>query len=145
MIAIQLERRLTKQQIFEYYCNEFSLGRRGSFDIRGFGEASQAFFDKDIRELKLEEAALLAGMIQGPSYLNPYRHPERAQARRNIVLQAMLREGVISDAEFRDAVQQPVKVAIGNIESSDAPYFIDLVNSELQERFHSDELTTLRW
>lgn len=142
MIAIQLERRLTKQQIFEYYCNEFSLGRRGSFDIRGFGEASQAFFDKDIRELKVEEAALLAGMIQGPSYLNPYRHPERAKARRNIVLQAMLREGVIGEAEFKDAVQQPVKVAIGNIESSDAPYFIDLVNSELQERFHSDELTT---
>ncbi len=80
LITIHLERKLTKQKIFEYYANQVDLGRRGSFAIRGFGEASQAYFGKDIRQLTLPEAATLAGLIQEPSFRNPVRWPERAQA-----------------------------------------------------------------
>ena len=74
MITMQLEQKLTKQQIFEMYCNGVDLGYRGSFTIRGFGEASQAYFGKDIRSLTLPEAATLAAIVRGASYYNPYRH-----------------------------------------------------------------------
>jgi Membrane carboxypeptidase/penicillin-binding protein len=86
MITLHLEQKLTKEQIFEYYANQVDLGRRGSFAIRGFGEAAKAYFNKDIQNLDLPEAATLAGLIQrAGSYTNPVRFPERAKARRNIV------------------------------------------------------------
>ena len=106
------------------------------------GEAARAYFDKDTRELTLAEAALLAGLIQRPSYLNPYRHPERAKNRRQSVLQAMLRNAMITDGEFEQANQDEMQLAVGKIESSAAPYFVDLVNDQLQEWFTSDELIT---
>ncbi len=76
LIAIELEQKFSKQRIFEMYANQVYLGQRGSFSINGFGEASHAYFNKDVKNLTLPEAALLAGMIQRPSYLSPYRHPE---------------------------------------------------------------------
>ena len=94
LITIHLERRLTKQKIFEYYANQVDLGRRGSFAIRGFGEAAQAYFGKDIWQLTLPEAATLAGLVQEPSRRNPVRWPERAKARRNVVLRLMLRKRI---------------------------------------------------
>src|SRR5262249_62379375 len=78
LISIELEQRFSKKQIFELYANEVPMGQRGSFTITGFGEAAQAYFSKDLKELTLPEAALLAGLVQRPSYLSPYRHPERA-------------------------------------------------------------------
>ena len=75
MITLQLEQKLSKEQIFEMYCNQIDLGRRGSFTIRGFGEAAEAYFGKDIRQLTPAEAATLAGMLRGASYYNPFRHP----------------------------------------------------------------------
>lgn len=89
MIATILEHRFTKEQILEIYVNQVDLGQRGSFDIRGFGEGAVAYFAKDIKSLTLPEAALLAGMVNGPSYFSPYRHPERALKRRNVVLLSM--------------------------------------------------------
>ena len=80
MITVHLEKKLTKQQIFEFYANQVDLGGAGSFGIRGFGEASQAYFGKDISQLTLPEAATLAGLIQRPSYRNPARWPDRAKA-----------------------------------------------------------------
>jgi len=77
MITFQLEQKLTKQQIFEMYCNQVDFGNRGSFTIRGFGEAAQTFFGKDIRSLTLPEAATLASIVRGASYYNPYRHHDR--------------------------------------------------------------------
>ena len=91
VITFQLEHRFSKQQIFEMYANQINLGQRGSFAINGFGEASQAYFGKDVRQLDLAECALLAGMIQRPNYFNPYRHPDRAIERRNLVLDAWWR------------------------------------------------------
>jgi penicillin-binding protein 1B len=135
LITFHLERKLTKQKIFEYYSNEVDLGRRGSFAIRGFGEASQAYFGKDIRNLTLAEAATLAGIIQKPSVRNPVRYPERAEARRNVVLKQMLDNGYISGPQYVSAVKEPVVVARQGIESADAPYFVDLVNERLATEF----------
>lgn len=135
LITIHLERKLTKQKIFEYYANQVDLGRRGSFAIRGFGEASQAYFGKDIRQLTLPEAATLAGLIQEPSFRNPVRWPERAKARRNVVLKQMLDNGYISQGQYAAAAEAAVVVARQGIESADAPYFVDLVNEKLTDDF----------
>ena len=135
MISIHLERKLTKEKILEYYANEVDLGRRGSFSIRGFGEAAQAYFGKDIRHLNLPEAATLAGLIQEPSFRNPVRWPERARTRRNVVLRMMLDNGYIKKSEYEWATETPVAIAKQGIESADAPYFVDLVNEQLTDDF----------
>ncbi|MBV9302102.1 MAG: PBP1A family penicillin-binding protein [Acidobacteriaceae bacterium] len=135
LITIHLERKLTKQKIFEYYANQVDLGRRGSFAIRGFGEAAQAYFGKDIRQLSLPEAATLAGLIQEPSFRNPVRWPERAKARRDTVLKLMLDNGYITESQYAEAKAVPMVIAKQGIESADAPYFVDLVNERLSEHF----------
>jgi penicillin-binding protein 1B len=135
VITLHLEQKLSKEQIFEFYANQVPLGRRGSFAIHGFGEAARAYFGKDVQQLTLPESATLAGLIQQPSWRNPYRHPDRARDRRNIVLALMHDNGYIGDAEFRDAIAQPLKLAPAEMESSEAPYFVDLVNDELQNNF----------
>ena len=142
MITLQLEQKLTKEQIFEFYCNQVDLGQRRSFAVRGFGEAAQVYFGKDLRELRLEEAALLAGLIQRPNYLNPYRHPERAAQRRNIVLQLMRDNQYITENQFIEASKAPINLAAGGVESSDAPYFVDLVYDDLQENFSDIDFQT---
>ena len=139
LITFHLERKLTKEQIFEYYANQIYLGRRGSFSIHGFGEGAQAYFDKDVRSLTLPEAALLAGIIQRPSAFNPYRSPERARKRRDLVLEMMRDNGYITGAECAEAMAAPVEVAAGGLESTDAPYFVDLVNNELQRRLQDHD------
>ena len=136
LITLHLERKLTKQQIFEYYANQVDLGRRGSFAIRGFGEASQAYFGKDIHQLTLSEAATLAGLIQQPSARNPVRWPERAKTRRNVVLGLMKDNGYITPSQYYQASAAPMVVARQGIESADAPYFVDMVNERLSEDFN---------
>jgi penicillin-binding protein 1B len=135
LITVHLEQKLTKQKIFEYYANQVPLGRRGSFGIRGFGEASQAFFGKDMRQLTLPEAATLAGLIQEPSARNPFRWPDRAKARRNIVLKLMFDNGHISESQYTEALNAPMNVTRTGIESTDAPYFVDRVNDQLADQF----------
>jgi len=149
MITMQLEQKLTKQQIFEMYCNGVDLGYRGSFTIRGFGEASQAYFGKDIRSLALPEAATLAAIVRGASYYNPYRHGDRVRDRRNAVLALMRGNGFIDDREYAVAIDAPLKLVTGPAESSDAPYFVDMLNDDLEKRFpgtdfhaHSDKIYT---
>lgn len=142
LITIHLERKLSKEKIFEYYANQVPLGRRGSFAIRGFGEAAQAFFGKGIRQLTLPEAATLAGLIQQPSFRNPVRWPERARVRRNVVLRQMLENGYISQSGYEEAAAAPMVITGRGIQSADAPYFVDLVserlNSEFQDRDFQD-------
>jgi penicillin-binding protein 1B len=135
IITLQLEQKLSKEQIFEYYCNLIDLGRRGSFTIRGFGEASEAYFGKDVGQLNTAEAATLAGMLRGASYYNPFRHPDRIIERRNMVLGLMRENGYIGEREYGLAVQTPLKLSSTGAESSDAPYFVDMVNDELQSNF----------
>ncbi|MFL6464907.1 MAG: transglycosylase domain-containing protein, partial [Bryobacteraceae bacterium] len=135
LITLHLERKLTKQKIFEYYANQVDLGHRGSFAIRGFGEAAQAYFGKDIRSLTLPEAATLAGIIQAPGMRNPVSYPKRAEERRNVVLKQMLDNGYISASQYQTATGIPLVTARQGIESADAPYFVDLVNDRLTSDF----------
>ncbi len=140
MIATQLEHRYSKDEIFALYANEVPLGQRGSFAVAGFAEAARTYFNKDLKDITLPEAALLAGMIQRPSYLSPYRHPERALARRNLVLEAMADTGAITQPEADKAKAAPLKLAAPNVEASDAPYFVDLVKDQLANQFNEREL-----
>jgi penicillin-binding protein 1B len=135
MITLQLEQRLTKQEILELYVNQIDLGRRGSFEIRGFGEAARAYFGKDLHSLSLEQTATLAGMLNNPSIYNPFRHADRALERRNLVLALMRTNLYITDREYAVAIDKPISVATPEAESSEAPYYVDMVNDELTQRF----------
>jgi penicillin-binding protein 1B len=139
VITFQLEHRFSKQKIFEMYANQVPLGQRGSFSINGFGEASQAYFGKDVRQLTLPECALLAGLIQSPSRLNPYRHPERATTRRNLVLDSMVETGSITKEQAEEAKASPLNVIPGAVDAGEAPYFVDLVREQLAQRLGGDE------
>jgi len=134
VITFQLEHLFKKEQIFQMYANEVPLGRRGSFDIDGFGEAAQVFFGKDVRQLTLDESALLAGLIQSPNYLSPFRHPERAIDRRNMVLDAMVETGAITKDQAEAAKAQPLHLSTMSVDASEAPYFVDLVRDRLAAR-----------
>jgi penicillin-binding protein 1B len=139
VITFQLEHRFTKQEIFQMYANQVPLGQRGSFSIDGFGEAAQAYYGKDVRQLDLPECALLAGIIQSPSRLNPFRHPERALERRNVVLDAMVETGDITKAQAEQAKAAPLHLEPGAFDSGEAPYFVDLVRDQLIQRLGDNE------
>ncbi len=140
LISIELEQRFDKKKIFELYANQVDMGQRGSFTITGFGEAAQAYFGKDLKEVTIPEAALLAGLIQRPSSLNPYKHADRALERRNLVLDAMVETGAITRAQADIAKATPLKLAPQNVEASDAPYFVDLIREQLLAKYNEDEL-----
>ena len=131
LIAIELEQKFNKQQIFELYANQVYLGQRGSFSINGFGEAARSYFGKDIKEITLPEAAMIAGIIQSPNLLNPYKRPEKVLERRNVVLESMVETRAITREQCDRAKATPLKLSAPNVEASDAPYFVDLVKDTL--------------
>ncbi len=133
-ITFQLEHRFNKKQIFEMYANQINLGQRGSFSINGFGEASKSYFGKDVQQLDLPQSALLAGMIQRPNYFSPYKHPERALDRRNLVLDSMVETGAITRQQAVAAKAAPLKLAPMSVDASEAPYFVDLVRDQLNQK-----------
>ena len=140
LITFQLEARFNKKQIFEMYANEINLGQRGSYAINGFGEAAQTFFGKNLQQLDLAECALLAGTIQSPTRLNPYRHPERAMERRNVVLESMVETGAITASQAQAAKAEPLRLAPPNIDASEAPYFVDLVHDQLVKHIGDQDI-----
>lgn len=140
MIAIVLEHRFTKEQILEIYMNQVDLGQRGSFNIRGFGEASLAYFGKDIASLNLPQAALLAGIANGPTYFSPMRHPDRAVQRRNIVLRAMFENHVIDKEALATAEAAPLTLSPLSNQGEHAPYFVDLVRDRLLTQYDEADL-----
>lgn len=142
MITMYLEQKLTKYKIFEYYANSVYLGNVGSFSINGFGEGAQAYFGHDLRRITLPEAATLAGLINSPQRRNPFFYPDRAKERRNVVLKLMRENGQITQREYEDAAASPMKVTHDNAESTDAPFFVDLVNQTLQNRFADRDFQT---
>ena len=139
LITLHLEQKLTKERIFEYYANQIYLGRIGSFNIHGFGQAAQAYLGKDLGQLSTPEMALIAGLAQSPSRYNPYRSPDRARHRRNVVLGLMKENGYLTAKEHAAAVTAPLGVSVGMPESEDAPYFVDIVNGQLQEQFQDHD------
>ena len=140
LIALELEQKFSKQQIFEFYANRVDLGQRGSFTISGLAEGSRSYFNKDLKDITLPEAALLAGLIQAPSFLSPYRHPERALERRNTVIESMVETHAITREQADKAKAAPLKLAPPNVEASDAPYFVDMVRDTIVSRLSEREV-----
>jgi len=132
-MSIILETRLSKEQIFSLYCNQVYLGQQAGFSINGFGEAADAYFNKDVTNVTLPEAAFLAGLIRSPNRYNPFHDINTATARRNQVLDNMAETGAISAEEAAQAKQSPLQVTAtkGRIDVSDAPYFADFVQAQL--------------
>ena len=139
-LALLLEQRLNKEQIFELYANQIYLGQRGSFSIYGFGEAANAYFNKDVSSLTAAEAALLAGVIRGPNIYSPYKYPSRALERRNFVLRSMMEQGMLTPRETEKASAAPLGVVMRNVEGTQAPYFVDMVKDQLLAQFTEHDL-----
>ena len=98
IITLQIEQKLSKEEIFEDYANQIYLGSRGTFRIHGFGEASEVFLGKDVSQINLPEAAELAALPRWPAYFDPFRHPDHLKDRRNVVLGLMRQNGFINAA-----------------------------------------------
>lgn len=133
LIAVALEQRLSKEDIFALYCNEIYLGQRDGVGVRGVAQAAKIFFDKELKDLTVDEAATIAGMIQSPAHYAPDRHPEAATERRNQVLAAMSVVGSIDNAEAQARTAMPIHVASGkNGNNQFAPYYVDAVNRAVE-------------
>ena len=139
-LALLLEQRLNKEEIFELYANQIYLGQRGSFSIYGFGEAASAYFNKDVGSLTAAEAALLAGVIRGPNIYSPYKYPSRALERRNFVLRSMMEQGMLTPEETAKASGAPLGIVVRNVEGTQAPYFVDMVKDQLLSQFSEHDL-----
>src|SRR5215204_4671894 len=132
-MSVILETRLSKEKIFELYCNQVYMGQQAGFSINGFGEAASAYFNKDVTNLTLSESAFLAALIRSPNRYNPYTKLETATARRNQVLDSMAEARAITAEEAGTAKATPLQVvpAKGRVDVSDAPYFADYVQNQL--------------
>lgn len=139
-VAWVLEWKLSKEQIFALYCNEVYLGQSGTYAVHGFAEASRRYFGKDLSTLTLDESALLAGLIHAPNTHSPYKHPDRAKARRDLVLDKMAETGAITREQADAAKQVPIRVVPPTRDSEwlDAPYFNDYVQAYLEEVFDGE-------
>jgi penicillin-binding protein 1B len=143
LMAVEINQRYSKQQIFELYANEVYLGNRGSFSIRGFGEAAEAYFGKDVRELTLGECAFLAGIIRAPNrYATAERHMDRAEESRDRVLPQMVEDSYITQEQADAAKKVKLKFVNGGVNTGSAPYFVDMVKDHLLEKFSETDLET---
>lgn len=142
-MTLVLEMRHTKQEILEAYLNEVYLGQGGAYQLRGMGTGSQFYFGKDVSQLSLPEAALLAGLIRGPNLYSPLRHPEAAVKRRNLVLGLMRQQGKIGDGEYRRAAGAPLRVRRALPPSRAGRYFTDFVAARLEDQRELTVFTTL--
>ncbi len=132
MMAIALEQRLTKQQIFSLYCDRVYLGHSGITSVYGFKQGARIYFGKELKDLTASESALLVGLIKAPNRYSPYVSEESARARRNLVLQEMVDAGYLGQAECEQAQHEQVAVlAPQPPDAMSAPYFIDHVRREM--------------
>jgi penicillin-binding protein 1A len=136
LLAIQIERRFTKEQIFTLYANQIFLGH-GAY---GFEAASEYYFGKPAKQLTLDEAALLAGLPKAPGLYSPVNHPDRAMKRRNLVINAMLEDGKITHQQANDARNRPVELKLQHDLNSLAPYFVEEIRRYLENRYGTDQV-----
>jgi penicillin-binding protein 1A len=136
MLAIQIERRFTKPQIFTLYANQIFLGH----GVYGFEAASEFYFSKPARNLTLAEAALLAGLPKGPGIYSPINHPDRAIKRRNLVINAMLEDGKITAAQAADTRSAPLVLYLQHDPNSLAPYFVEEIRRYLENKYGADQV-----
>lgn len=140
-MALLLELHYSKEEILQAYLNEVYLGQAGRRSIHGIALASRFYFAKNVQQLDLSEIALLVGMIKGPSYYNPFRHPERARARRDVVLSVMEEVNVISAVQRINAQGKNIRVAeSGRAGQREYPAFIQLVKRQLQTDYRLQDL-----
>lgn len=141
LMALLLERHYSKDEILEAYANEIYLGQDGSRAIHGFGLASSFFFNKPLEELGIPETALMVGLVQAPSSLDPRRRPEAALKRRDLVLDLMARDGVISTADAEAAKAAPLGIVEGGGRPvGEYPDFVSLVRRQLQRDYREEDL-----
>ena len=136
LLAIQIERRFTKPQIFTLYANQIFLGH-GNY---GYEAASEYFFSKHARQLTLEEAALLAGLPKAPQYYSPINHPDRALRRRNLVINAMLEDGKITAAQAAEAKSKSIVLKLQKDPNTLAPHFVEEIRRYLESKYGSDQV-----
>jgi penicillin-binding protein 1A len=135
-LSVQIERRFTKQQIFELYANQIYLGH-GTY---GFEAGSEFFFNKHARDLTLPEAALLAALPKGPEAYSPLKYPDRALRRRNLVLSEMLDDGKITLAQANAAKAAPLGLHLEPPANSVAPYFVEEVRRQLEKQYGVEQV-----
>ncbi|WP_334266203.1 penicillin-binding protein 1A [Edaphobacter sp. HDX4] len=136
ILSMQIERRFTKNQIFELYANQIYLGR-GTY---GFEAGSEYYFNKHVRDLNLPEAALLAALPKGPEYYSPVRYPDRALKRRDLVLSEMRQDGEITAEQEEKAKSAPLGLHIEPPANSIAPYFVEEVRRQLEKEYGVEEV-----
>ena len=134
LMSLVLERKASKKEILELYLNDVYLGQRGSFAIHGVAEAARLFFGKDVTNVSISEAAVIAGVIQSPAGRSPFANPKRSTERRNVVLKAMEDEGYITEAQATTAMREPLVVAARGVDN-EAPYFVDMIAGQINELF----------
>ncbi|MDX1697317.1 MAG: transglycosylase domain-containing protein, partial [Thiohalobacterales bacterium] len=143
IMSVLLELHYEKDEILEAYLNEVYLGQDGQRSVHGFGLASYFYFERPLAELRVDQYALLVGLVKGPSYYNPWKHPERARARRNLVLNVMAELGLITAEEAARAKTQQLGVgSTGRKAINTFPAFLDLVRRQLQRDYHDEDITT---
>src|SRR5580698_1439523 len=135
-LSVQIERRFTKQQIFELYANQIYLGH-GTY---GFEAGSEYFFNKHVRDLTLPEAALLASLPKGPEAYSPLKHPDRALRRRNLVISEMLQDGKITLKQANAAKDAPLGLHLEAPANSVAPYFVEEVRRQLEKEYGVEQV-----
>jgi penicillin-binding protein 1B len=131
IMSILLESQFTKDQILETYLNIIYMGQNGPFQVRGYGSASDFYFNKKISDLNLSECSLLAAIVNSPGLYNPFKRPLNAERRRNLVLNKMLEQNFVSANQFNEAKQTPLPKSPHTIASETAPYFLDAVRKQL--------------
>ena len=136
MLAIQIERHFTKPQIFTLYANQIFLGH----GVYGFEAASEYYFSKPAKQLTLDEAALLAGLPKSAVVYSPINHPDRAQKRRNLVINAMLEDGKITAAQAADARTAPIVLRLAHDPNSLAPHFVEEIRRYLEGKYGADQV-----
>ncbi len=139
-MAMALDAHFTKADLMNAYINEIFLGQDGDRAIHGFGLASQFYFGKPLAELDLSEVALLVAIVRGPSYYDPRRHPERARARRDLVLKVMAEQGIVKPAEASAAAHRPLGVT-QRPAGAYFPAYLDFVRRTLRRDYHEADLT----
>lgn len=142
LMALLLEMHYSKAEIMEAYLNEVNLGQNGNYSINGYGLASQYYFGLPLPELNIAQQAYLVGLVQGPSLYNPWRNPELALKRRNVVLNNMLVMGYLSQAQYDKELARPLGVlSKPSITVAKYPDFLDIVRRQLRTEYQEDDLT----
>ena len=135
VLAVILDARYSKDEIFEAYLNEIYLGQFGSVALNGVGEAARHYFGKEASDLDLAESATIAAMIKAPNAYSPLHNPARSRQRRDLVLRLMREEKKIDDAALAQAVTEPVVSSSRAPSRTNAPHFVDFIKGELEARF----------